>query len=114
MMNCPASGNTPTMRSTVLEASMVCSVLMTRCPVSAASKAISMVSLSRISTPESLLAPAQCRAQGEGETGCITVQFSLMNDGAFVAVHKLHWIFDGNDVISMGFVDTIQNCRHGR
>ena len=43
------SGKTPTMRSMVLEASMVCSVDITRWPVSQASSAISMVSRSRIS-----------------------------------------------------------------
>jgi hypothetical protein len=37
------------MRSTVFAASMVCSVESTRCPVSAASMAISIVSTSRIS-----------------------------------------------------------------
>ena len=37
------------MRSTVLEASTVCSVDNTRCPVSEASRAVSIVSLSRIS-----------------------------------------------------------------
>ena len=44
-----AMGNAPMMRSTVLAASIVCSVESTRCPVSAASMAISIVSRSRIS-----------------------------------------------------------------
>src|SRR5712691_10251508 len=42
-------GKTPMIRSMVLEASMVCRVDKTRWPVSAASRAISIVSLSRIS-----------------------------------------------------------------
>ena len=46
---CSPSGNVPMMRSTVLDASMVCSVDITRWPVSAASIAISIVSRSRIS-----------------------------------------------------------------
>ena len=44
-----AASNVPTMRSTVLEASMVCRVEKTRWPVSAAVSAISIVSRSRIS-----------------------------------------------------------------
>ena len=49
MVCCSDNGNAPTIRSTVFDASMVCSVESTRCPVSAASMAISMVSRSRIS-----------------------------------------------------------------
>ena len=49
MLCCSPKGNTPTMRSTVLEASIVCSVDITKCPVSDASNATSIVSRSRIS-----------------------------------------------------------------
>ena len=49
MVCCSASGNVPTMRSTVFEASIVCSVDITRWPVSDASIAVSIVSRSRIS-----------------------------------------------------------------
>src|SRR5205807_9392198 len=46
--------------------------------------------------------------QCQSETGSITVQFSLVNDRSFVSVHKLHWIFYGNDVICVGLVNTVK------
>ncbi len=47
--SCRSAGNWSMMRSTVLGAVLVCSVPKTRCPVSAVSMAMAMVSRSRIS-----------------------------------------------------------------
>ena len=46
---CSPASNAPMMRSTVFDASIVWSVEKTRCPVSAAVSAVSIVSRSRIS-----------------------------------------------------------------
>ena len=55
----------------------------------------------------------QGRAQGQRKARRVTVQLSLVNDGTLVAVHEFHRIFDGQDVVRLGFVDAVENCRQG-
>ena len=40
------------------------------------------------------------------------MQFSLVNDRSLMPMHEFHRIFDGNDVIRLGFIDSVQNRRH--
>ena len=92
---------------------MVCSVDRTRWPVSAASSAISIVSLSRISpTRITFGACRKAARRASAKRGRIAVQLALMNDRLLVAMHEFDRIFDGEDVIRLGLVDLIENGRH--
>ena len=65
---------------------MVCSVESTRCPVSAASSAISMVSLSRISPTRITLGACRNAARkASAKLGVSRVQFALVNRAFLVS-----------------------------
>ena len=98
-------------RSTVLEASIVWRVERTRWPVSAASSAISMVSLSlHFAYENDFGSLTQCWApQSQCEAGSVTVEFALVNDGALVPMHELDGIFDGQNVIGVALINPIQH-----
>src|SRR5439155_24145776 len=56
----------------------------------------------------------QSRAQSKSEIGSVTVQFSLMDDGALVAVHEFHRILDGHNVVGLCLIDPVHNRCQGR
>ena len=87
------------MRSTVLAASMVCSVDITRWPVSDASSAVSIVSRSRISPTRMTFGACRSAARKrQAERRRVAVQFALVNRGLLVRVQELDRILDRQDV----------------
>ena len=55
----------------------------------------------------------QGRSQGQSKAGSVAVQLPLVDDGTLVAVHEFHGIFNGQDVVGLGFVDPVENGRQG-
>jgi len=47
--------------------------------------------------------------QSESKTGRVAVQFALVNRGAFVRMEEFDRVLDRDDVVSLLFVDLVQN-----
>ena len=101
------------MRLTVSVASNVWSVLKTRCPVSAAERAIWAVSESRISTyyKDDVRVLPQDAPQGPREGGRVRPYLALVDDALLIAVQELYRVLDGDDVLGHLPVDEVD---HGR
>ena len=54
---------------------------------------------------------AQRRAQGLGEGGSVGADLALRDDAAFVPVHELDWILDGEDVVGLVAIDLVDHRR---
>src|SRR6185503_11775730 len=97
------------MRLIVSVASIVCSVENTRCPVSAACSAVSIVSMSRIS-PTRMTSGSWRSALRSAAAN----DFALAHDRVVVAVQILDRVFDGNDVARPRAVDVVDHRRQRR
>ena len=103
------------MRSTVLATLTVFRLVRTRCPLSAASKTISIVSRSRISPTRITFGACRNAARrANGNAGRIAVQLALVNRGPFVIVQELDGIFDSDDVADLLLVDAVEQRGQGR
>ena len=69
--------------------------------------------ISHLAHQDHLWRLAQRRPQREREAGRVTVQFPLMNDRSLVPMHEFLRIFDGDDVIRVVFIDSVENRGHG-
>jgi hypothetical protein len=52
-------------------------------------------------------------SQYQSKAWSITVQLPLVNDGTFVAMRELHRVFNGKNVVCLGFVDPVENRGQG-
>ena len=103
------------MRSTVFDASMVCSVENTRWPVSAAVSAISIVSRSRISPTRITFGACRSAARSAArKRRRVAVQLALVHRALLVVVQELDRVFDGEDVLGAGLVDQVDHRRQRR
>ena len=87
------------MRLTVRPQSLVCSVAITRCPVSAALRAISIVSSSRISPTK--MTSGSCRSAARKcrrEARRVDAHLALRDAGHHVVVQKLDGVLHRDDV----------------
>src|SRR5207302_1782803 len=109
---CRSAGNWSMIRSTVDAAVVVCSVPNTRCPVSAVSIAMAMVSRSRIS-PTSTMSGSSRGAQRRLEAAGVHPHLALGDDALLVLVHELDRVLDRDDVIGAGAVDQIDQRTQG-
>jgi hypothetical protein len=57
---------------------------------------------------------AQCATKSFRERTCIDVDFALRHKRMLVAMQKLDWIFDGDDVTTAGGVDAVDHRRERR
>ena len=107
-----AAGKTSMMRSMVCAASLVCRVVSTRWPVSAAVIAVDMLSKSRIS-PTRITSGilAQHVAQRRGEARRVRAQLALVDQALLVLVQELDRVFDGDDVAAAVLVDVVDHRR---
>ena len=102
----------PRMRLMVWPASMVCSVLSTRWPVSAALRAISTVSRSRISpTRMTLGAWRRAARRPLAKRVEIRAQLALVEGGLLLRVDEFDRILEGDDVNGLGLVDLVRGAR---
>ena len=74
--SCRSAGNWSMMRSTVLGAVLVCRVPNTRCPVSAVSRAMEMVSRSRISPTSTMSGSSRSAARSACLKLCVCTRIS--------------------------------------
>ena len=88
------------MRSTVEGAVVVCSVPKTRCPVSAVSIAMAIVSRSRISPTSTTSGSSRSAARSARlkEPVCVS-DLALVHEACLFVVHELDRVFDGDDVV---------------
>src|SRR5712692_10629193 len=91
-------GKTPMMRSMVLEASMVCRVDKTRWPVSAASRAISIVIfVAHLADQDHFRSLPEGGPEGQGKSRRIAVQLPLVDGGLLVVMEELDGVFNRQD-----------------
>ena len=87
------------MRETVEAASVVCRVVNTRCPVSAAAKAILAVSGSRISPTTMTSGACRSRRSQRGrEVRRVDPDFHLLDHAAVMGVLIFDRVFNGDNV----------------
>ena len=107
---CLSAGNALTRRSTVAAAPLVCSVPMTRMPISAAVTAMLMVSRSRkLADQNDVGILAQRRQQRAREGGGVHADLALADQAVLAQVHELDRILDGEDVALFARVDVIDH-----
>ena len=96
------------MRETVEAASVVCRVVNTRCPVSAADSAIRAVSGSRISPDDDHVRrlPQRCPQRGR-EVRRIDADLYLLDHAAVVRMLVFDRIFNGHDMPRLLLVDLV-------
>ena len=102
------------MRSMVAGASWVCRVAKTRWPVSAAVRAVAIVSRSRSSPTR--MTSGSCRStrrQRLGERFGVRADLALADDRALVAVQELDRVLDRHDVQRLGPVDDVDERGQG-
>ena len=102
-------------RSTVCEVDWVCRVAKTRCPVSAAVRAVAIVSRSRIS-PTRMSSGSSRRAarRPRAKSGSIGADLALVDDRLFVFVQELDRVLDREDVVRAFGVDHVEHRRQRR
>ena len=112
---CWCSGKKPIARLTVSVASRVCIVESTRWPVSAALRAVSMVTRSRISPI--MITSGSCRSTRRRALANESVSrpdLALVDQRAAVDVEHLDRVLDRHDVLVRGPVDPVDHRREGR
>ena len=113
MVFCRSLGNESQMRAMVEAMSVVCRLLKTRCPVSAADSAMRIDSWSRISPITST--SGACRTalrSAVGKSGASGPISTCSTMRAIVLMLVFDRIFDGDDVLGVAPVDLVDERRH--
>ena len=107
---CFASGKNSMMRPTVSAASTVCRVESTRCPDSAAWRAVWAVSASR-SSPTRITSGSwrSARRSACGNVAGVEPDLALVDDAAVVGVQDLDRVLDRDDVLAARPVDVVEH-----